>query len=175
MIFIITGGVGEGKTRLLKEILAVLRDSGDSPSGFSSERIFEEGELSGYDLLAADGSRRVPFQRRAGAPGAESVGPWFLDRDGLAAAAEMIGAGDPDSVLAVDELGPLEIEGQGHWPAVAAALGRPGRRFLFIIRDSCLDDYRRAFRGRPMKIFPVRAKMAPEEIAREIIAHGRPS
>lgn len=173
MISILTGGVGAGKTRSLGGILSALQSLGVPAAGFISERVFMDGALAGYDLIDAAGGRRLPFLRRAGGPGGDRVGPWRIDPAGLAAAAEMIAGADPSAILVIDELGPLEFDGRGHWPALAAVLDQPGRRFLFVIRDSCLTDFTRMFAGRPVKIIPVRDTMDFEAIAREIASDGR--
>ena len=173
MISILTGGVGAGKTRSLGGILSALQSLGVPAAGFVSERVFMDGAPAGYDLIDVGGGRRLPFLRRAGGPEGDRVGPWRIDPAGLAAAAEMIAGAYPSAILVVDELGPLELEGRGHWPALAAVLDQPGRRFLFVIRDSCLTDFTRMFAGRPVKIIPVGDTMDFEAIAREIAFDGR--
>jgi len=173
MISILTGGVGAGKTRSLCGILSALQSLGVLAAGFVSERVFMDGALAGYDLIDAAGGRRLPFLRRASGPEGDRVGPWRIDPAGLAAAAEIIRTSEPGALLIVDELGPIELEGRGHWPALSAVLDLPGRRFLLVIRDSCLTAFTRMFAGRPVKIIPVRDTMDFEAIAREIAFDGR--
>lgn len=175
MIVILTGGVGSGKTAFLGGLLKILQSRSLFVDGFVGERVFENDRLSGYDLVAVRDGRRIPFLRPTGEGGGTSVGPWRLDPSGLAAAAEIIRASEPGALLVVDELGPLELEGRGHWPALAAVLDQPGRRFLFVIREGCLTGFMRLFAGRTVKIHPLRTKMDGGAIAEEIASDGRES
>jgi hypothetical protein len=76
--------------------------------------------------------------------------------------------------LVVDELGPLELAGGGHWPSLKPLLDDPARHFLFVIRDTCLDDFAKAFEGRPTVTFSVRDRVSSAEVVREIQCHVRP-
>jgi nucleoside-triphosphatase THEP1 len=175
MIVILTGGVGSGKSKFLGRFLEILQSRSLSLDGFVGEHVFENDRLSGYDLVSVRDGRRFPFLRRTGRGGGEKIGPWSADPAGLAAAAEIIRASDPGALLVIDELGPLELEGGGHWPALAAVFDQPGRRFLFVIRDTCLDDFARLFAGHSVKIHSVCPTMDGREIAEEIAADGRES
>jgi nucleoside-triphosphatase THEP1 len=175
MIVILTGGVGSGKSAFLGRLLKILQTRSLSLDGFVGERVFENDRLSGYDLVAVRDGKRFPFLRRRGRGGIEEIGPWSSDPAGSAAAAKIIAGAHPDALLVVDELGPLELAGGGHWPALAAVLDRPQRRFLFVIRDTCLNDFMRLFAGHSVKIHSVCATMDGREIAEEIAADGRES
>ena len=172
-VSILTGPVGAGKTTLLRSLVEVLARRKIPVSGFTGPRVFEGGELDGYDLVEASGGRRVPFLRRRGDTLQDRIGPWFVDRGGRSAAAEWIRLSSPASVLAVDELGPLELTGGGHWPAVRDVLDGDGRRFVFVIRDSCLEDFRVRFAGWPLLVFSVDETLNAEKIIREIAPHDR--
>ncbi len=173
MIVVLTGGVGSGKTAFLTGLLRALQSRFLSLDGFVGERVFHGRRLAGYDLIAVRDGRRIPFLRRADRTGGTTIGPWLPDPSGLAAAAEIIRASDPRALLVIDELGPLELEGRGHWPALAAVLDQPERRFLFVIRQGCLDRFLLLFEGRPVKIHAVRVKMDGGAIVEELASHGR--
>ena len=173
MIVILTGRVGSGKTAFLTGLLKLLPARSLFADGFVGERLFENDRLLGYDLVAVRDGRRIPFLRRAEGAGTAAVGPWRLVDSSLAAAAEIIRTSRPNALLVVDELGPLELEGRGHWPALAAVLDQPGRRFLFVIRKECLNGFARLFAGRTVKIHPIRAKMDGGTIVEELASDGR--
>jgi len=173
MIVILTGGVGTGKTAFVGGLLKILESRSLFVDGFVGERVFENERLSGYDIVAVRDGRRLPFLRRTGVAGGTSIGPWRLDPSGLAAAAEIIRHSEPGSLLVVDELGPLELEGGGHWPALAAVLDQPGRRFLFVIREGCLDGFAPLWAGRSVKIHPLGAVMDGATIIEELASNGR--
>ena len=175
MIVILTGDVGSGKTTLLAGLLKSLSPTSPAPDGFLGVRVFEENQMLGYDLRMLRDDRRLPFLRRSEGAAMAAVGSWRLFDSSLAAAAEIIRTSRPNALLVVDELGPLELEGGGHWPALADVLDQPGRRFLFVVREACLDGFVRLFAGRTVKIHPVSGEADLKTIAGEIAsdAHDR--
>jgi nucleoside-triphosphatase THEP1 len=173
MIVILTGDVGSGKTTRVTGLLKILASHSTEADGFLGPRVFEKDRLAGYDLVAVRDGRRFPFLRRAEKPARTAVGPWRPVDHSLDAAGEIIRRSRPEAVLIVDELGPLEFEGGGHGPALADVLDQPGRRFLFVIRTSCLDGFLQRFAGRRVSVHPVDGKRCVETILEELESDGR--
>jgi nucleoside-triphosphatase THEP1 len=173
MIFILTGTVGCGKTSFLRRLLSFLNADGVEVSGFFAARVFDADTLAGYDLIEIAILRRHPFLRMTEEAGRERVGPFFVDPAGTAKAAEIIRLSPPSSLLVIDEIGPLELQDKGHWPAVAPLLDDPDRNFVFVIRDTCLVEFQNRMAGRPSKTISICATRNVGALAAEIISHGR--
>jgi nucleoside-triphosphatase THEP1 len=169
MIFIISGDVGAGKTTFFRKVVEGLQSRGVPVAGFVSERVFREGTLVGYDIVDIGTVARTPWLRRGGS--GESIGPFTISAAGLAAAAAIIGTSDPSGLLAVDELGPLELEGWGFWTSLKPLLDAPGRSFLFVIRAGCLPGFQGLFTGWDVRIFPLTDRKTPDETAGEMALH----
>ena len=177
-IIVLTGPVGAGKTTVLRG----LWDRLQAVAGFAAVRVFEDKDaLIGYDLVEARTDRRLPFLRlepEAGAPGTlepgRRIGRFAVLPGALEAAAEILRTSLPAALLAVDELGPAERDGGGHWPALRPLLGEPERRFLFVVRQSCLTDFRSRFAARPVRVLTLGRAGDAGRVAQEIIDHVHP-
>ncbi len=175
MIVILTGPVGSGKTSFLRRLLSYLGSEDIAVAGFIGQRVFVEDDLIGYDLIDAATLHRHTFLRKGEGPADEMIGPYRIDPAGKEAAAAILRDSPASALLVVDELGPLELAGGGHWPALKPLLDDPARHFLFVIRDTCLEDFAKVFEGRPMATFSVRDRISSAEVVREIQCHVRPS
>jgi len=142
MITILTGPVGGGKTTFLKAAVGLLRGRGLLLDGYLCERIMDDGQIIGYDLADLCSGGRRPFLRMPGPPGGQKTGRYVLDPDGLAAAETIIGRSRPGALLIIDELGPLELEGKGVWPAAAPVFADSRRSCLAVVRETLLAGFR---------------------------------
>jgi nucleoside-triphosphatase THEP1/molybdopterin converting factor small subunit len=159
-IHILTGPVDSGKTTFLREILSG-PDGPASPAaapsrprdGYLSLRVLEKGRTEGYDLFnLADGSVR-PFLRRKGGPGWPTVGGYSMVPETLTLAGRLIRGSRPAGLLIIDEIGPLEMSGEGVWPALDDVLREADRDILLVVRDSLLDACRARLDRFPVTVY----------------------
>ena len=170
MITILTGPVGGGKTTFLKTAVDCLRFRGISPDGYLSERVMDGKTVAGYDLADLRSGGRVPFLRRPGPPEGTRVGSYGLFPDGLAAAEKIISRSRPSEPIVIDELGRLELEGTGVWPAAAPVFADVRRVCLVVVRDALFDHFRTRWpAGVAISVVPLPASRDPEILVREIL------
>ncbi|MBN1222884.1 MAG: DUF2478 domain-containing protein [Candidatus Aminicenantes bacterium] len=139
MIDILTGPVRSGKTTLLLRLWRELSEGGIQVGGFLSLSTPESGELFGYDLLDLAKDRTFPFIRKRGKIGWERIGPFFFIPDTLEKARNLIFKDVSSDICIVDEVGPLELEGKGLWPALSRVLFRSAPRLLLTVRTNTLE------------------------------------
>jgi nucleoside-triphosphatase THEP1 len=169
MIKILTGPVGGGKTTFLKSAVGLLRERGILPDGYLSERVMDGTIVSGYDLADLRSGGRRPFLRRRDREEGPKIGPYALNPDTLAEAEEIIGRSRPAELLIIDELGRLELEGGGVWPAAASIFADPLRTCLVVVREALLDDFRTRWpAGIEISVVRLPASRDPEILVREI-------
>jgi nucleoside-triphosphatase THEP1 len=122
---LITGPRGVGKTTLCLRTVALAKEAHYSCAGLLT--------------LREDDDRRVVVDVRTGdrrsltatGPGGVPVGRYVFDPGALAWGAEVLAHSTPCDLLVVDELGPLEMAGDG-W-AVGMDVLREGRFLLALV------------------------------------------
>jgi len=137
------GAIGSGKTRTAERAVRLLREEGLKVGGVLAPRVMHGEETTGYRIrdLATDSERSLATLRPPGVP----VGRYFLSRDGLRFAQRTITAAIRTvDVLVVDEIGRLEIAGDGHAASVRDALDSKVIPIL-LVRDDFIDDVIQAF------------------------------
>jgi nucleoside-triphosphatase THEP1 len=139
-VAVLSGPVHGGKTTLLRRATSSWAARGLRCAGFLSPAVTDDAGEGGYDLVEFATGRRRPYLRRHGPDGAERVGPFVFVPETLARAREIIRASGTSEPLVVDEVGPLELEGGGLWPALGEALGRADARILLVVREELVAD-----------------------------------
>lgn len=118
--------------------------------------VIRDQNVSGYDLFDLKEQKSIPFIRRNGDKEWEKIGPFYFIPQGLAHAKKLILLSKEDSVLIIDEIGPLELKGQGFWPAIKHVIFSDWRIFLVVVRRSILNDFLNIINEKPVEIFDVK-------------------
>ncbi|MEJ2580880.1 MAG: nucleoside-triphosphatase [Acidobacteriota bacterium] len=130
---VVTGPPGRGKTEAVAAAASRLQREGVPVFGFIQPGIFEDGEKVGFRLRdVATGDEAVLAilgERREGDFGTRFR---FTD-EGFRLGSRALSRVVPGSVVIIDELGPVELRGQGHMPAVRRALASPDLRGAIIV------------------------------------------
>ncbi len=155
MIHILTGPVHSGKTTLLQRVTAQLISQNIAVYGFLSLSIKQNKKFIGYDLYDLNRETQTPFIRKEGEEHWQRIGAYFFIPETLDHAQNIIcHAGDAD-ICIVDEVGPLELEGKGLWPALKKAIYLPSPDYVLVVRDSILENWMGAMGGVQIKIFEI--------------------
>lgn len=133
-VFIMTGAQGTGKTTLLARVADTLRAEHVPLGGFLSRVVMADGRRAGYDLEFLTDPARMPLCRTDGSIAGEQVGPFTFSSVALQAGLTAL---RPDHQKAeriwfVDEIGPLEMRGQG-WDSALPGLLRDGRGTVVLV------------------------------------------
>jgi len=175
MVLVLTGPVHGGKTGFLERAVPVWTARGLACAGFLSPAAVEAPGGPGYDLVEIPTARRHPYLRRQGPPEAERIGPYVFVPETIARARAIIRASRPETLLVVDEVGPLELGGDGLWPALREALGRQDRTVLLVVREGILPGLAAALAPLVPVVFDVRdaedRRLLDERLTAGIGAH----
>ncbi|MEM0007774.1 MAG: NTPase [Candidatus Bathyarchaeia archaeon] len=144
-VLLITGSPGVGKTTLLLKVVETLRARGYSVGGMVSREVRSCGTRVGFEILdLADNNRRgwlAHVQQKIG----PQVGKYRVnleDLNGVGVEAILRAVRECD-VIAIDEIGPMELFSENFRQAVAKAL-ESGKLVIAVVhwkaRDKLIDD-----------------------------------
>lgn len=144
MINIVTGNRNSGKTSYLKKIYNKV--GGD---GVISEKSFENGEFSGYDITRLSDNRSKPFIRMKATLHGNwnevfAIGLFSFSKEGYEFAVEALIEIDKEPIF-IDEIGPLEIlENKGFYDIVNKLL-RNEKDIYITVRNTLLNEFYEVF------------------------------
>jgi len=146
---LVVGGPRSGKTSWCREYIDGQRKCGCSVGGVLSPAIEKQGQRVGSNAVDLLTGKETPFARlsrlkrfKAG----EAVGDYTISRRGISFASRAIERAVESRCdwVVIDEVGPLELGGEGLMPAVESALASPAT-VLIVVRTSLKEALQRRF------------------------------
>jgi len=169
MIFLLSGPVHSGKTTLLKRAVREFKDQGVKIDGFLSEAVFSGKKRIGYDLLDLREDRSIPLLRISGEEEWQRIGSYFFVPSGIEKAEKIILRSGEAQICVVDEVGPLELEGRGFWPALERVLLPPSTSFLISMRETILEGFLDVLGKTDARVFDMKERDILSRLIQEII------
>jgi len=109
-LWIVTGGIGSGKTAFCRELVDIARQSCWDVAGLLSPAVFHEGSKEAiWAENLRSGEKRLLASARSQTEMDFVFGEWFFDRSTLEWGNQVLQASIPCDLLVIDELGPLEF------------------------------------------------------------------
>ncbi len=140
-VYIVTGDIGAGKTAWLVRLTGLLKEKGVRVGGILALRLMEEGRTTGYDITDIMTGSRTPFLRHTG-DAMMGVERFTVDEAGYKAGLKAL---DPVSncfseVIIIDEVGPLELRGQGWHGRASELLIESGAVIVLAVRKGLIQE-----------------------------------
>lgn len=140
MRLLVVGEPGSGKTSWCREYIDRRRESGSSVGGILCPAIHKQGQRVGSNALDLHTGQEVPFARLSryrSFKGGEKIGDYTISEDGISFACGAIKRAVETrcDLVVIDEVGPLELRGNGLMPAVELAL-TSAVNVLIVVRSS---------------------------------------
>lgn len=130
---VVTGRPGSGKTPAVAAAAVELGRRGIPVVGFLQPAVVEDGRKVGFELRDAATGETAELARRVEAGEGMHGTSFVFAQAGFELGRRALTAVVPGSVIVVDEIGPIELRGGGHWPAVRRALAVPGARGAVVV------------------------------------------
>lgn len=130
---VVTGAPDGGKTAAVVQLAENLAERGVAVSGFAQMGVFDGGQKVGFKVLDLASHDEAGLARLAGRKGGEFGTRFVFSDEGFALGRTALERAAPGGVVIVDELGPVELRGGGHMPAVERAMSLPGLAGAVIV------------------------------------------
>lgn len=137
LVIVVTGRSGSGKTPAIGQLVDVLRRRDVPMFGFLQPPVWQGAHKVGFDLVDVRSGETAPLGRRVADGRGDHLTPFVFDPRGFALAHRALRLPPRGGVLIVDEIGPVELRGEGHWSDLARAwrTGRPMAAVLTLRRQ----------------------------------------
>lgn len=141
---LLTGVKGAGKTTLLETAARLLEAEGVRAAGILSPGYFENGRRTRFDLLILATGERLPLAERDFSEPPDSGRCYRFRQETIAAGLRALSDGGLSAadVVFVDEIGPMELRGEGWGPALDAVSALPAP-MVWVVRPNLVEEVRR--------------------------------
>jgi nucleoside-triphosphatase len=138
-VLILTGAPGVGKTTLLTKIVDTLKTKGISVGGMISREVREGNVRVGFEILDIASCRHGWLAQVNGQSGPQ-VGKYRVNLDDLNAigTSAITQALEKCSVIAIDEIGPMELHSEKFKQVIVQALG--SKKLLLVVVHGKAND-----------------------------------
>ncbi len=152
-MIVLHGPIDSGKTSALYKITRLLQMSNIHAAGSLQKKVFINDESIGYDACLIPGYITFPLARLNYHPGWRKFGKYYFSDEAFAKCAGHLAERRSAKVIIIDEIGPLELDGGGHYKFLHDILINSEFILLVTCRDEILDSVVRLFDSFQVKIY----------------------
>ena len=168
-VVIITGERHEGKTTFTKKLVDELVARGKAVGGFLAPGIFENNRRAAFNLLSIETGEEKPLCSIHFSEG-ERAGPFRFHPDGQHFGKALL---EPSRIsgmefVVVDEVGPLELKGQGWAEAVDHLMTGQNMTLILVVRKSLVEAVRERWSPHNAVVYDI-GDRNPQDVARWLI------
>ncbi len=141
-VILITGDKRNGKTQTAKKLRKLLQSRGIAIGGVLSDRITNNGETTGYDLINISTGKRMPFLKKSEASLNNRIGRFEIDTATLRKGKQILNSSNllMHDVVVIDEVGKLELKGKGWAQAIEEIMEINILPVIITVRTDFADD-----------------------------------
>jgi nucleoside-triphosphatase THEP1 len=137
MVIIITGATGIGKTTVCEKVIRAARSRGHSCGGVITRKA-RNGDIVIEDVRT--GETRVLASTRGIYQGPRTT-KYFFNPEGIDFGIQAIDRGISSDIILVDELGPIELRGEGFTKVIRQIGAGKVRNCIVVIRKELLSAF----------------------------------
>lgn len=141
-VFLLIGDRGSGKTSLVQMLVAELELRGYTIGGLVAQGLWRDNVRYGFDLIDLKTKQRCPLCRRDAESAVSSHGPYGFFEDGLqfGVATLDVEALKGVDLIIVDEVGPLELRGEGWSQSLVSIVEQTSCPLILTVRSRLIQQ-----------------------------------
>ena len=143
---LLTGPRGVGKTTCVLKLATALKDLGISVFGVATPKIFDGDKVVGLAVQDLATGERIPLALIDDEPGIRQ-GPWRFLHEGISFANNACDPMEHEGFAVIDEIGPLELRGEGFVASFEALQKGQYSNALVVVRPELADQAARKMKG----------------------------
>ena len=137
MVFVITGAIGVGKTTVCRKLIDMLRDQGHTCAGVLSFKTTDQG-ISVENVLSGEIESLAGIDNVYNGP---HTARYSFNPDGIRFGIRAIEEGVSADILLIDEVGHLELRGEGFIDALEIVNTDQMKDCILVIRKDLLPAF----------------------------------
>ena len=153
-VFLITGGVGAGKTSCIKHFIENFKTKNIFISGIYSSRVTENGVHAGYNIVSVSTGKAVRFLRTTGDSSQKTIGSFYIYNEGIVAGEEALQNSNTEIVF-IDEVGRLELAEEGWYKSIKKIISRSKNHLILVVRKEVTNEIIEKFQLKPIFILNI--------------------
>lgn len=153
-IYFVSGDIGQGKTTCITNMLPIFIQNNISVSGIYSERITENKNTIGYDVVDITSNKPSVFLRKTGNPDQSRIGSYYIYNEGFYAGKKAL-QNNKTKIVFIDEIGRLETSGNGWSEMLTQLINNENHHLILSVRNGFIKDVCKTFKIKPTKIFDI--------------------
>jgi nucleoside-triphosphatase THEP1 len=130
---VVTGAPNSGKTAAVVRLAEELLNRDVPVAGFAQIGVIEDGAKVGFRVREFESAVEAPLARVAGREHGDFGTRFTFSPEGFDLGRRALDRAVPGAVVIVDELGPVELRGDGHMPAVLKAVRADGLTAAVVV------------------------------------------
>ncbi len=141
-IYIITEDEHKGKTTFVKTLVSRLNNTGLNVHGFIAEAVIKDNKLTGYNLKNLKNNEKLQIITTSKHDDWLKLGPYYFNPRGFDFGNEILNIGNIKNadLIVIDEIGPLELAGEGWCNQINNLLAGNSVPMIWVVRKSIIKE-----------------------------------
>lgn len=158
VIYIISGETRSGKTTYLKKIIKRLKkqDTSLKIGGLIAHGIDKDGERYGFDIENVSNGNVEFLCSQKFVENNKKIGRFYFSKKGLQFGKNALTTNlETTDLLVIDEIGYMELKGEGWFEAIEKALKYPNLNMIWVVRKRILEEVLKQWQHSNTKVISI--------------------